>query len=60
MVDKTEISLVVDKTQKIKNIRELSKISNKNIDNENLIFGGFFFIFFIFFFYFYNRYHFKR
>jgi hypothetical protein len=40
-----DISFIVSKTQTIKNIRELSKIRNRNIDDKVLMFGGFFFLF---------------
>jgi hypothetical protein len=50
--EKMDISLIVDKTQTIKNIRELSKIRNRNIDDKILIFEGifYFFIYFLFIF----------
>jgi hypothetical protein len=48
--EKSSISLIVSKTQTIKDIRELLKNKNKNIDNKILIFGSTFILLFYFFF----------
>jgi hypothetical protein len=49
-IKKTSISLTVGKTQTIKNVREISKIRNRNIDDKILIFEGIIILFYIYLF----------